>query len=320
MTDPIRIELPTNFGMKTVNAYLFKYPEPVLIDCGEKTPASWNTLQKALQLHGLKINDLSKVVITHAHVDHMGMAGEIARHSHASIWVSTLVSDWATQLDVMQQNRGQLIDKVIRKMLPEEPNPFRIAFSKVFGDFQKFWDPIPENRLHIFDLEEKLDLGGNSWEVIYAPGHCINQTCFYQRESRQLLSADMLLAKTPTPVMDADPSAPQERVKSIFALLDSFERFAQLDINTVFPGHYEPFSNHRHLIRQQVRRIQLRKETCFSLIKDGNHDFSSLLAQLYNNRVFPPAFPMLVGYLDLLEAEGRIIAQEKAGKIQFYPT
>jgi len=74
MTEPIRIELPTIYGMKSVNAYLFLDPEPTLIDCGEKTDASWKALQSALAVYNLAVKDIKKVIITHAHVDHIGEA------------------------------------------------------------------------------------------------------------------------------------------------------------------------------------------------------------------------------------------------------
>ena len=83
MTEPIRIELPTMYGMKSVNAYLFLTPELTLIDCGEKTDASWDALQTALAKHGLAIKDIKRVIITHAHVDHIGMAHKISEESGA---------------------------------------------------------------------------------------------------------------------------------------------------------------------------------------------------------------------------------------------
>jgi len=105
MQAPIRIELPTIYGMKTVNAYLFLDPVPTLIDCGEKTSASWDALVAALKKYGLQIKDIERVIITHAHVDHIGMAGKIAAHSKAQIWVNEYCYTWATDKEEMWARR-----------------------------------------------------------------------------------------------------------------------------------------------------------------------------------------------------------------------
>ena len=82
-TAPVLIELPTIYGMKSVNAFLLKGDEPTLVDCGEKTPASFEALRAGLRREGLELKDLQKIVITHAHVDHMGMAAQVAEASGA---------------------------------------------------------------------------------------------------------------------------------------------------------------------------------------------------------------------------------------------
>lgn len=77
MKEPIRIALPTLHHSLMVNTYLFLDPEPVLVDCGLNTPESWIGLNSALNKHGISLKDLKKIIITHAHIDHMGLAGRI---------------------------------------------------------------------------------------------------------------------------------------------------------------------------------------------------------------------------------------------------
>ena len=120
--EPIKIELPTIFEGMTVNAWLFKSPEPTLIDCGEKTDKLWDALINGLKINGLGIRDLKKVIITHAHLDHIGMAKKITDHSDATIWVSEYVYDWATDLKTMLDRRTAAIMDIHAQKLSSQIN------------------------------------------------------------------------------------------------------------------------------------------------------------------------------------------------------
>ncbi|MEM6805603.1 MAG: MBL fold metallo-hydrolase, partial [Bacteroidota bacterium] len=182
---PIRIELPSIFGMKTVNAYLFTDPEPILIDCGEKTDKSWEVLTGALQEHGLSIKDLSKLIITHAHVDHCGAAAKVCEESNAKILYPMYAKGWALDLDEMREQRIKLIKDTLTHYQVPKDSLLAQTFAKILYAFRDFWDPIPEERLGFFQDQDILEMGGKVWEVIYTPGHCINQCCFYQEETQE---------------------------------------------------------------------------------------------------------------------------------------
>ena len=86
MTTPIRLELPTGFQFGTVNAYLFAEPEPVLVDTGLKSEASWAALQDGLAEHGLTVADLDQLIITAVRPD--GLPSKARPTSRLPIWVS----------------------------------------------------------------------------------------------------------------------------------------------------------------------------------------------------------------------------------------
>ena len=83
---PIRIELP--FRPDSVNVYLFRQPEPVLIDAGYNSTACWDALVAGLAEQHLTPADLKHVVITHPHIDHYGLAARIARKGDAKVWIA----------------------------------------------------------------------------------------------------------------------------------------------------------------------------------------------------------------------------------------
>ena len=88
-----------------------------------------------------------------------------------------------------------------------------------------------------------IDFGGQEWEIIHTPGHCLNQTCFFQKEKGWLLSADMVLPMIPIPIIDAARTPPYEGIPSLRTHLESYEKLLPLDITKAFPGHFAVIEN-----------------------------------------------------------------------------
>jgi len=151
-------------------------------------------------------------------------------------------------------------------------------------------------------------LGGLAWQVLHLRGHDSHLTCFYQAQTRQLLAADMLMIPTPTPVVEA-PAVGEVRQPALPHMLLSMDRLAFLDIETVYPGHGIPFTDHRTVIRSQQARIHERKEECWRHIVAGVDKVADLSAHMYGPRAQTVGLAglwMVVGYLDLLQAEARV--------------
>jgi len=300
----------------TVNAWLFNGPEPTLIDCGEKTDKLWDALIDGLKINGLEIADLKKVIITHAHLDHIGMAKKITEHSDATIWVSEYVYNWAVDLKTMLDRRTAAIMSVVHQNYPKEL--VKAYFTFGYEALAPYWDEIPKERIKIFPMEGILNFGGDDWDIIYTPGHCINQTCFHNPRNGYFLSADMLLKIIPNPIIDADLQAPYTRVKSLVMQLASYEKIAQLNITKTFPGHFDAFENADTVIKRQVQKIRLRTEKCFTLIQNGVSSAIDLANGVYPNRINNATLFMVIGFLDILQEEGRIISRKKDGLLQYY--
>ena len=314
MTTPIRIELPTQFQVGSVNAYLFLTPEPVLIDCGLQSEASWQALQTGLAQHGLRVADLHRVIITHAHVDHYGQAAMIAANSDAMIHCSTLAYDWLADGETMWRKRIAYYEQEFLRQVAMPAAGIEMVLAYMTHTAQTAVS-VPVDRLITFQPDDKLTWGGLDWQSIPTPGHASHQTVFYQSESRQLLSADMLLARTPTPVVER-PLSGQSRIPALPLFLNSLSQMASLSIEMVYPGHGRPFAGHTQVIQQQLARIQQRKEETFQLVKTGFHTVAALVGKMYGSSSPQLQFAglwMLVGYLDLLQAEGRVLQTETDG-------
>lgn len=314
MQAPIHIELPTPFMVGPVNTFLLKEPEPILIDCGLNIAMTHDALTTGLAEHDLQLSDIKRIVITHAHVDHMGAANWICQHSDAEVWVSDLVYDWAADLKEKWEERVAFMEGIIAKTgLSAESQQ---GVLRYFRSVPELWDSVPVDRLRTFAIDDVLEMGGGHWEVLHLSGHATHQTGFWNAENGWLFSADCLLPRTPVPVIEFDQDDPTKRSLGLPLHIKSLEKLAELPVNCVYPGHGEPFGNHREVIFGQIGRIHKRKEQCYELVAAGLTTLPQLTDKMYGH--YPPAgrftgLSTIVGYLDLLRAENRVTESEIDG-------
>ena len=266
---PLRIVLPTEFQIGTVNAYLFTKPEPVLVDTGVKSEAGWQALAAALAERDLAVADLARVVITHPHVDHCGQAGTITAHSDADIWIWEEGAEWLLNFRARWHERLAYYrhEFLPRAGMSEQMQQMALDYMAAMPATVA---PVPAERVCTFTLDNTLLLGGHEWQVHHMPGHASMQTCFYQPQTRQFLSADMLLHKAPTPIVERPSSG--ARVPALPQFLRSLDVVEALEIDTVYPGHGEPFGDHRAVIRRQRARIRRQQgpETEIGIAEGGD--------------------------------------------------
>jgi glyoxylase-like metal-dependent hydrolase (beta-lactamase superfamily II) len=317
--EPQRIELPVGWSMGSVNAYLFTHPEIILVDTGVKTDACWAALVEGLTLHGVAIRDISRVVITHPHVDHFGLAGRIVAESDAMVWVFDQGAPWLISLEEMWAERVTFYrqDFLPRIGLPPESE---WLILKGVEELATLADPIPGDRVVVFYAGGALQMGERRWQIIHTPGHAAAQTVFYQSDTGQLLSADMLLAAAPAPVIEQPPAREGQRRPELPLFLRSLDVLDALAIETVLPGHGRPFGDPHQVIARQRARIRQRRDECLELIRGGLQTVPQLVEMMYAHQ--PPdgrlaGLWMLIGYLDLLVADG-LIREEDAGGVRHY--
>lgn len=310
---PHRIELPFVPG-SMVNVYLIREPKPVLIDAGYNSAECWNALQAGLAQQGLQASDLECVIVTHPHVDHYGLAAKIASAGKAEVWMCETGVEWLYDFPRVYQHR---VDYHRDLLLPGLgiSQEGQAGFMQWMNFAIRNWESIPENRIKSFAKDGVVELGGAAWQVMHTPGHDATIVVFHQPESQQLIASDALLIPTATPVVETPPLG-QPRHPSLPEMLVSMRKIATLEVETVYPGHGSPFTNHRNVVEAQIKRIHQRKEECYQHILNG----ASTVAQLFQRMYGAPATVMgmaglwmALGYVDLLIAEGRVAMQDKNG-------
>jgi len=308
--------------MGSVNAYLFTQPEIVLVDTGDKTEESWEALVDGLAQHGVAPRDIARVVITHPHVDHFGAVRRILDQSDATVWIFEQGAPWLLDATDLWERRANFYNE---RFLPRTglPRAMQQQISDGNAGLRSMTVTVPTEKIVPFHAGGTLRMGGRGWQIIHTPGHASVQTVFYQPETAQLISADMLLAVTPVPIVEHPPNGQQEREPALPLFLQSLDRIDALDVDIVYPGHGRPFDDHRAVIARQRQRIESRKAQCLALIREGRSTIPELLEIMYAHQSPTGRIAglwMLVGYLDLLVADGTVREELLDGISVYRPT
>jgi glyoxylase-like metal-dependent hydrolase (beta-lactamase superfamily II) len=117
------------------------------------------------------------------------------------------------------------------------------------------------------------------------------------------------------------PLRGSSRIPALPQFLQSLDLVEPLEVDIVYPGHGDLITDHRTLIRQQRERIQQRKLECLRLVEAGHETMAELMDIMYAH--YPPqarfsGLWMLVGYLDLLQAEGLVVERPIGEVLHFY--
>lgn len=222
----------------------------VLVDCGRHEAGSMAQLETAMAQVGLRIEQVRRLVITHAHSDHWGDAASVAGRSGCEVWMhpnhahgtvpeADLETAISRRLEVARQSG------VAPAALAQIAEYVREMPSGISG-------PVVADVDLLDEVVIDTDLG--PWTVYETPGHAPSHVCLYQRERRLLISGDHLLGRvslyfeygwTPDPIGE---------------FLTSLDLIAALDVRLCMSGHGRTFTDFgahietsRELVAERLR-------------------------------------------------------------------
>jgi glyoxylase-like metal-dependent hydrolase (beta-lactamase superfamily II) len=199
-----QIVIPTPFKVGPVNCYVTTAKPITLIDTGTKWDESRCAWQAELAELGLKIEAVQRIIITHAHADHYGLAAEIVRASGAEVWTHRHNTAMLQTYETIRAQRDAFYTQLMAEAgVPPEQRQ-RVADSRRGGN--RYAEAVQIDRT----LEEgdEIELADRAWRVYHTPGHAGGLICLFDPQSRMLLSNDHLLRDiSSNPVVEPDPTA-----------------------------------------------------------------------------------------------------------------
>jgi glyoxylase-like metal-dependent hydrolase (beta-lactamase superfamily II) len=320
-----RLSVPTPFAVGRVNCYLIEDDPLTLVDTGPNSGKSLDELERALARHGRRVEELELIVITHQHMDHLGLLEILARRSGAQVAALHLLGPYLANFSASAAADDDFSQAVMRRHgIPSETVTVLAAVGsafRAFGSRGQIDRPLHDG--------ERLELRDRAFQVLHRPGHSPSDTVLWDERRRILIGGDHLLGRIssnplisrPLGAADSTPGAPeQERPKSLLSYLASLELTRAMPIEIVLPGHGEPILDHVSLIDERLRLHHRRAQKIAGLLEAGPMTAYEIALAMWGNVALTQAYLTLsevLGHLDLLVQEGAVKEHEDNGTARF---
>ena len=321
MSDPVLLPLPTPFATRTVNCWLVEGSPLTLVDPGPDWEETAIELDAALRMRGLKVEDVEQIILTHQHLDHVGLAHRVKDRSGAIVVGHRLLHDFLLDLpESMRLEDDYQADVMRLHGVPEERIQELYAVSELH---RRYGGSVVVDRL--LDEGEVVSLGGRDHRVHYRSGHSPTDTIFVDQGARVAIVGDHLIGKiSSNPVVHRPLDRPAEirnRRRALVAYLESMRATAGLDLDLLLPGHGNPVEEgHGALVAERLDFHDRRKERIFGALADGPRTAHGIALGLWGDIADRESFLTLsetLGHHDLLEDEGRVRQDEEDGLVRY---
>ena len=308
------LTVPTPFSGGHAHAYLIKGETLDLIDTGVKTTDAYEALTAQMAVLSLSPGDLDRIFITHGHIDHTGLLNRLVDQSGAQTFAHPLLVERAAH---HAQTEAESL-KFAREIMLGLGVPSNIV------------DACLAQREHLQDYGETMHIDhaladgkclGNL-EAHHVPGHSATDILYIHPARHIAFTGDHLLKSIqPIPLIwRGEPGRP--RPKSLLTYRDSLHRTAALDLALCYPGHGATIANHRALIKHLFSRQQRRANRIQALLDHQPQTPYEILLQLspkiqHNIMHLWAGLSLAQGFLELLEHQGRALAESQNGILHF---
>lgn len=305
-----RLAIPTPFAVGRVNTYLIEDSPLTLVDSGPNSAKALDELELALRERGHRVEDLELLVVTHQHIDHLGLLDVLARRSGAEVAALDVLAPIVEGYADAAERDDEFSERLMaRHGIPDD---VRHALRSVSGAFRA-WGSSASVTRRLRD-GETMSLRDRSLEVLHRPGHSPTDTVFWDASRRILLAADHLIKHiSSNPLISRPPEAepdPENRPRALVTYLESLRATREMPAELVLPGHGDPIDDHVALIDARFELHRRRATKIHGLIAERPMSAYEIAQSLWGNVAVTQAYLTLsevLGHVDLLLEDGRAI-------------
>jgi glyoxylase-like metal-dependent hydrolase (beta-lactamase superfamily II) len=313
-----RLAVPTPFLVGRVNCYLIEDEPLTLVDTGPNSGKSLDELERALAEHGHTIENLELIVITHQHMDHVGLLEILARRSGAEVAALHVLGPYLERFSVSATADDEFSQGVMRRHgIPEDLvsvlGSVGAAF-RAFGSSGRVTQPLHDG--------DTLSLRDRELKIFHRPGHSPSDTIFWDEERKILLAGDHLLAHISSNPLMSRPltGGGDERPHALLDYMESMRATREIPAELVLSGHGEPIVDHAAIIDERFRMHRRRARKMLGMLDGGPLSGYEIALRMWGNIAVTQAYLTLsevLGHMDLLASEDRVREEEDDGVIRF---
>lgn len=305
----IAIPLSEPPNLITANVYTVGKGPITLIDTGPKIPGSLEFIKKRLQTAGFDFNDIERIIFTHGHVDHFGLAVSICEAVGHPVECFIHAEDkWQVSSEGFQDHMfGKEAERFMAMV--DMPRKEMEKIKERFSSFKELADPIED----VSTIEDGAEFTGEGYHlrVIHTPGHSPGSSCLYETNQKILFSGDHIIKHiTPNPLIAIKRNHLRDpHYQSLKAYMNSLDKLSYLDVRFGFSGHGEYIDDLQGIISVYRIHHQERSDLVWNALKEKSRPIYHLIKDVFpfmpKDDVFLAISEILV-HLEILINEDRV--------------
>jgi glyoxylase-like metal-dependent hydrolase (beta-lactamase superfamily II) len=313
----VRLALP--FRLNHVNIYLLADGDGwAMVDAGfgnEESIAAWTALFEG----PLKHVKITRLIVTHSHPDHVGLAGWIVERFNCPLFMSQV----EYLQSVYHQNRGTEERRNAQRLFLRRHGMDEDLTDKLLGrgqDDLKRVSTLPPS-YHRISHGDEISIGTRRFKVITGGGHALDQVTLYCAADKLFLSADQVLSKISPNVSVWAIEPEQNSLGEYLASLASLTTTLPYDV-LVLPGHGVPFYGLKIRIKQLADHHEERCRLIADACRESAKTSKELVPVVFHKHVLDAhqmgfAAGELIAHVNYMLVEGRLKAELAEGVLQF---
>jgi len=312
----LRMSLP--FALDHINLWLLEDGAGwTVIDTGISTNEMRKSWQHVIEQH-LNNKSINRVIVTHLHPDHIGLAGWLTEQFDCDLWISQ--KEYQFCQSIIETTSKIVPDKVINFYRSAGYNEEQLSIYKhSFGYFAKVVSPLPDTFKQLKDAD-CLVINNRNWEVVIGSGHSPEHVCLYSADLKLLISGDQVLPRI-TSNISVFPMNPEDN-----PLADWLHSCASLgnrlpDDVLVLPSHQEPFYGLHHRLATLIDSHELALERLLAYLESPQKAIdciATMFGRKIGNSELQFAIGEVLAHLNYLIQKGSVSCNKMNDGIYYY--
>jgi glyoxylase-like metal-dependent hydrolase (beta-lactamase superfamily II) len=303
-----QVHVPIPFPLVSVNCYLVREADGwTMIDTGLHHLPGFEAWEEAFRELGLQARDLRRIILTHAHPDHYGLAGHFQNLSGTPVYAL----DEEIRVVPIEWQRDGAHTRALGQFFEKHGAPHAVVEQVAARTMEVLQMLQPQPVLTALHEGEAVCLGGEAYRVVWTPGHADGHLLLRREADGVTFVGDQILANI-TPNIALWPGLDSNPLRSYLASLDKLER---LGVSVALPGHRAVIHDVPGRVREIREHHRVRLQACWDAAGDGCTAYEVCLQvfpRLQNVDDVRMALVETLAHLEYLAVEGRLERSEES--------